>query len=480
MQPWRRLILLSIGLTFLLILSWVQFSGSVNPFAIIQNPTRSQQSPGDSDLDYDNDSTFTIDDVQPPKLELDDNVEHWNMHQLSEMYACAAGNGTRPCHPNREKIILLASGDTKFGLWYGWRRGESIWGEAMFREFYDLGYTVLVTEGWVEAPFLYKLYGPQIQIVVGERPGKCIYNPQCVKSTENPDGIPVWKIFDMNYFPKLDWFGTPTDATPLGGPWIATAVDNGPDYPYQYIGYSIEESCLAQTPLPASQRENRVYILMKELAFAHFATAWEPSYYARAATDLGIKFVAGYGDDPKFKPGGQDRPVGGWKDIEEPGKVDNLGGMGREDFLRELGKSRLLLGVGMPNWSPSPYDALCLGVPFLNPVRYFDQSDPDNQTKWETQHPEITRLGPGPPYVYTVHARDYEGFVAAIKKALATPIERYIAPHMKREAFRQRLINWAETDWKAKAEELDQVGWRKKAVDLHREKGETLNIDFVF
>jgi len=72
--------------------------------------------------------------------------------------------------------------------------------------------------------------------VIGERPGKCIYNVKCVKNAQNLDGIPVWKIFDMNYFPTINWHGTPTDLTVLGGPWIITAVDNGPKYPYQYIG----------------------------------------------------------------------------------------------------------------------------------------------------------------------------------------------------------------------------------------------------
>ena len=74
-------------------------------------------------------------------------------------------------------------------------------------------------------------------MVIGERAGKCIYDPQCVKNTANPNGIPIWKIFDMNYFPTLDWHGTPTDATPLGGPWIISTVDNGPEYPWQYVGY---------------------------------------------------------------------------------------------------------------------------------------------------------------------------------------------------------------------------------------------------
>ncbi|KAJ3525465.1 hypothetical protein NMY22_g10567 [Coprinellus aureogranulatus] len=474
-QSRRRLLLLSCGFTFLVVLPWLYLSENTYPWSIQDSYDFTQPSSQD-DTTRLPETKFTP-SPSIPKLQLDENENRWNMHQLGELYACISGNTT--CHPNKRKIILMASGDTKFGLWLGWRRGESIWGEAMFKEFYELGYTVLVTEGWAEAPFIYSLYGPLIQLVIGERPGKCIYNPKCIKSTENPDGIPIWKIFDMNYFPKLDWFGTPTDGTPLGGPWIITAVDNGPDYPYQYIGYSIEESCKALSVRPASQREHRVYILMKQLAYAHFASAWDPDYYARAAAELGVLFVAGYGDNPKFKPGGQERPKGGWKDIEEPGKVQNLGQLDRERFLDELGKSKLLLGVGNPDWSPSPYDALCLGVPFLNPVRYFDHADPWNQSKWETQHPEITRLGPGPPYVYTVHARNYTGFVEAIKQALATPIERYIAPHMTLDAFKRRLVQWAETDWKSKAEELDP-DWRNHAVELHRQKGATLNIDFQF
>ena len=108
---------------------------------------------------------------------------------------------------------------------------------------------------------------------------------------------------------------------------------------------------------------------MKELAYAHFHPAWDPKSYSRAATELGIRFVAGYGDDKDFKPGGQERPPPGvWFDIEEPGKVDNLHRLDREEFLREVAKSKMMLGIGLPEWSPSPYDALCLGVPFLNPV----------------------------------------------------------------------------------------------------------------
>lgn len=132
--------------------------------------------------------------------------------------------------------------------------------------------------------------------------------------------------------------------------------------------FSIEEKCKALQVLPFEQRDHRVYILMKQLAYVHFDNAWHADFYSRAADELGIRFVGGYGNDADFKPGGQDPPAAGWKEIEEPGKIDNLHPLSRENFLKEVGKSKLMLGIGLPTWSPSPYDALCLGVPFLNPV----------------------------------------------------------------------------------------------------------------
>jgi len=47
--------------------------------------------------------------------------------------------------------------------------------------------------------------------------------------------------------------------------------------------------------------------------------------------------------------------------------VVNLRRLNQTEFMRELSDSKVLIGVGNPWWSSSPY-ALCQGVPFLNPV----------------------------------------------------------------------------------------------------------------
>lgn len=155
------------------------------------------------------------------------------------------------------------------------------------------------------------------------------------------------------------------------------------DIPYTYavaqspfsLRFSIENDCTAMPPIPLSERPNRVWLLMKELTYAYdFKFAWDRTYFARASSELGMDFVGAWNVDQHFqwKPEKQ----GLMKDIEDRKHgVINLiskehGGksMTPDEWEREVRKSRIMIGVGNPWWSPSPYHALCLGVPFLNPV----------------------------------------------------------------------------------------------------------------
>ena len=57
------------------------------------------------------------------------------------------------------------------------------------------------------------------------------------------------------------------------------------------------------------------------------------------------------------------------KDIADPVHgVINLRKLGPHEFSEAVAMSKAMIGVGNPWWSPSPYHALCMGVPFLNPV----------------------------------------------------------------------------------------------------------------
>jgi len=52
----------------------------------------------------------------------------------------------------------------------------------------------------------------------------------------------------------------------------------------------------------------------------------------------------------------------------------------------------------------------------------WDRDNPANMSRWQTQHSSLRDLGP--PYVYNVFNHDTQGFVKAVKDALANPIDR--------------------------------------------------------
>jgi hypothetical protein len=59
-----------------------------------------------------------------------------------------------------------------------------------------------------------------------------------------------------------------------------------------------------------------------------------------------------------------------------------------------------------------------------------------------------------PPYVYNVHAGDYDGFVAAIKGAMDNPPQPHILPDMTEAAVIERVRRWLETDWEDEARKI--------------------------
>lgn len=80
--------------------------------------------------------------------------------------------------------------------------------------------------------------------------------------------------------------------------------------------------------------------------------------------------------------------------------------------------------------SPTPYEALCLGTPFINPIHSWDPSDPSNRLSWSAQH-ELLKFE-DPPYVYNVKKGDLEGFVDAVRRAVENPLgDRWVLERMK-------------------------------------------------
>jgi hypothetical protein len=112
--------------------------------------------------------------------------------------------------------------------------------------------------------------------------------------------------------------------------------------------------------VPLRRRENRAYLFMKELVYVYDHNfAWNRSFFPLASRDLNMSFVGGWNVDPHYA-GWDEKGQGEMIDIEdrEHGVV-SFGKMNQTQFVHELGMSKILVGVGNPWWSPSPYDALC-------------------------------------------------------------------------------------------------------------------------
>jgi hypothetical protein len=116
--------------------------------------------------------------------------------------------------------------------------------------------------------------------------------------------------------------------------------------PNVFLGYSIEHSCSTQGFVPHPERYSRAYIMAKHLQYVvdDDTSGWPREFYEAAAQELGIEFVLGAGDEKVFDRYG--REIEG-KDVLGEG-IKNLGPLALPEFLYELSRSRVLVGVGRP------------------------------------------------------------------------------------------------------------------------------------
>lgn len=132
------------------------------------------------------------------------------------------------------------------------------------------------------------------------------------------------------------------------------------------------EPDLAHTTfIPHSERPHRAYVLGKHQTFfytTHGArVAWPLDFYARARTHMRTIY-------PDFEFVGSFKDERGEGDIAKegplpiPSGIRNLPRLNATAFDHELSQARVLVGIGYPTASPSPYRALAHGVPFLSPV----------------------------------------------------------------------------------------------------------------
>ena len=163
-----------------------------------------------------------------------------------------------------------------------------------------------------------------------------------------------------------------------------------------------------------------------------------------------------------------------------PHGLTPLGHLPQANYTQTLARSKALIGIGFPGSSPSPYYALCAGVPFINPIRSsFNGTKEDwwkeNKIFWwqGIQHGPLALIGE--PYVYTIPtttnstpaALEANPLIGALRKARENPIGRFVPEEMKEARMADRVREIMERDWRAEgAKALVEGGGGKEQGEV--------------
>ncbi|KAJ6560403.1 hypothetical protein B0H19DRAFT_853525, partial [Mycena capillaripes] len=354
-----------------------------------------------------------------------------NQKTIKTLLQCSSSSSAN-CEQNQTKVVILGSYHFRT-LLMGHRGGEDIWARSTVLALQNMGYSFLYASGKRSFAELYRLFPELVKVIIveGDESADCFNDAECILNENNPYGMPAWKLLSFSFWAQ--------PAHPLGHNWTLSPEDYKLEHswniPNTYLGYSVEPGCRSTPFVPHNRRPAtpQVYVLAKLLRyFEPGEHAWNPDFYDDAADMTGANFIVGaQGTVPQHFPK----------------SLKNVGVLPQDKFYQTLAESSVLVGVGNPFTSPTPYDALCLGVPFINPIRQWDHEDPTNRDRWIAQQGSLKDFDP--PYVYNVFAGDKEGFMRAIKDALANPIQSHILDRMRMSAVEQRLANIIERDWKA-------------------------------
>ncbi|KAH7105447.1 hypothetical protein BKA62DRAFT_766816 [Auriculariales sp. MPI-PUGE-AT-0066] len=395
--------------------------------------------------------------------------EEQNQRRIQQLQDCLQAKN---CLKRQAQVVLLA-GFHFTDATNGATSGENIWANSVLDSLEDLGYTYLYADTREDIQPLYSNFTDQTIAVISFAAWipECMQDPGCIKSQDNPKGVPLWKFLAFEF-----WKGA---NHPLGHDWTLSPEDY--EDGNNYLGYSVQRACFKYPYIPHEQRKRRALILAKRLTYFHKPTyPWRlvdyahPPSYASKELGAGFHFVSAIGNDTSW--GWDDVPVEERpEDPQVPAGIQSLTdgrNLQREQWYAELADARMMIGVGQPWLSPSPWDALCLGVPFLNPVSTWDPKNPENRTAWATQHDGL-RYETEPRVYHVFEVEDMavrtKMFWEAVARAASTPLERYISPRRTPEAVRERLHRILETDWRTKSIQVR---------DEHRAQGKGIT-DFV-
>ncbi|KAF7323881.1 hypothetical protein MKEN_00609500 [Mycena kentingensis (nom. inval.)] len=400
-----------------------------------------------------------------PKLELPltiypDDVGDWAQRfwmkpsevDFQALRACFAADS---CPENRKKIILSHSMYWRNTL-RGDVGGEEVWAMSVIDAARSLGYTLIQVDSFPELVRVYNYFPDLVKVIFMddfEIFGCFRDQDACLQTARNPNGIPGYKMLAFYFW---TW-----PRHPLGPRWIVSPenYNNMSQWempsPNIYLGYSIERVCHAQPFIPHAERYSppQVWIFAKLMHYffpgRERNVAWSKEVLDGLAAATGIKY--GIAAHHREDPGEEEKELERISLPEEKYYTNHVW-LDQKGFMKELANSRALMGVANPITSPSPWNALCLGVPYINVVTSWEQNNPDNRWTWRSQHALASLLDP--PYVYNVRSGDLKGLIAAVNAALANPIDSYIPDAMTLPSIAARLAPLVDRDWAAEERDM--------------------------
>ncbi|WWC90108.1 uncharacterized protein L201_005041 [Kwoniella dendrophila CBS 6074] len=386
---------------------------------------------------------------------------HWyftkehNLSTLRNISSCFLplnDPGWKPCH---EKPLIVS------GWWYtaetitGATTGEVIWQSSIVKQLKMLGYSYIAVgpyENWVKVaemmPDVYHfLWNSDIDTV------SCITDPRCIAkehyvppesakdlSIGVPDAergvIPIWALEIVDYWGSRPreitnneyWWGLTEDGDwsyhPLGQEWIATPwpLPGG----HYHLPYTMEDYCLNIPVKPHEERRNAALILAKRSSYFHYHYVSPPGFWTNLSKIPNFELLS----TVEVEEG---KPI--------PEGLVTMGKQTRENYEDLVGSVKALVGMGAPPISPSVYTSLCQATPVVIP--YFEQNYRMDgwwlYSSWSQHGPAISL---GEPYAYKYYAGNYTELEHAIRKAMSTPIERYIPENMKLKYTLVQLSNY--------------------------------------
>ncbi|GAA94683.1 glycosyltransferase family 18 protein [Mixia osmundae IAM 14324] len=263
----------------------------------------------------------------------------------------------------------------------------------------------------------------------------CLDDSTCIRSDVFPTGMPRWKIFVWDAMANIMNYEDRSRAD-----WHITAVPSSKTVIGTFLGITISTECSKFQIVPSDQRNHSAYVLGKQRDFfAKSSLAWTAEDLAELKNATGLDLIAGV-KQPKDE-----------NDYVLPDAIRNIGAASRDDFITRIGSAKVMLGVGLPTDSPSPFEALCMGTPVVFPVRKIngwqgDEWDGD-LTHFNPQSKLLADSVAGEPHVYHVVRGDRAGLIKAVQKAISTPIDPYLAPVLSDEKYLERFDGFMSKDW---------------------------------